>query len=114
LVDPDNGARIPRAYDLAIAALLFHNEGIGPDRVFTADEWHVFLQGYGQHIQWSELEKSSWEDILLCAWMDEALWLLQDYETGWMDSKQSEMLRSLLFADLTMLALPSSFLDQAD
>lgn len=108
LVDPDNGGRIPRAYDLAIAALLFHNEGAGPGRVFTADEWHVFLDGYGQHVQLSELEKSSWEDILLCAWMDEALWLLQDDETGWADPKQSGLLRSLLFADLTTFALPNS------
>ena len=110
LVDPDNGGRIPRAYDLAIAALLFHNEGAGPGRVFTAGEWQVFLEGYGEHVQLNDIEKSYWEDILLCAWMDEALWLLQDDETGWADPKQSELLRSLLFADLTDFALnnPSS------
>jgi Ser/Thr protein kinase RdoA (MazF antagonist) len=108
LVDPDNAGRIPRAYDLAIAALLFHNEGAGPSRVFTANEWHVFLEGYRQHVQLSELEESSWEDILLCCWVDEALWLLQDDETGWADPKQSGMLRSLLFADLTTFALSSS------
>src|SRR5690349_1237547 len=73
---------------LAIAALLFHNEAAGPDRVFTAGEWHVFLDGYGEHVQLSEIEKSSWEDILLCGWMDD--------ETGWADPKQSELLRSLL------------------
>ena len=108
LIDPDNGARIPRAYDLAIAALLFHNEGKGSGRVFTSAEWKVFLESYAQHVQFSDLEKSHWEDILLCAWMDEALWLLQDDETGWADPKQSQLLRSLLFADLATFALPNS------
>lgn len=107
LVDPDNGGRIPRAYDLAIAALLFHNEGAGAGRVFTAGEWQIFLDGYGQHVQLSEVENNHWQDILLCAWVDEALWLLQDDETGWADPKQSQMLRSLLFADLATFALPS-------
>ena len=108
LIDPDNGGRIPRAYDLAIAALLFHNEGAGPGRVFTAGEWQVFLEGYGRHVQLNDIEKSYWEDILLCAWIDEALWLLQDDETGWADPKQSELLRSLLFADLSVFALPNA------
>jgi spectinomycin phosphotransferase len=108
LVDPDNAGRIPRAYDLAIAALLFHNEGAGPGRVFTTREWHVFLEGYGQHVQLNEIEKSNWADILLCCWMDEALWLLQDDETGWADPRQSGILRSLLFADLTSFVLSSS------
>jgi|SRR5687767_2021952 len=108
LVDPDNGGRIPRAYDLAIAALLFHNEGAGPCRVFTAGEWQVFLEGYGQHVELNDFERNHWEDILLCAWIDEALWLLQDDETGWADPKQSQLLRSLLFADLATFALPNS------
>jgi spectinomycin phosphotransferase len=108
LVDPDNGGRIPRAYDLAIAALLFHNEGAGPGRVFTASEWQIFLEGYGRHVQLNEAEKSCWEDILLCAWVDEALWLLQDDETGWADPKQSQLLRSLLFTNLSTFALPNT------
>ena len=105
LIDPDNGGRVPRTYDLAIAALLFHNEGKGPGRVFTASEWQAFFEGYAQHVQFNELEKSHWEDILLCAWMDEALWLLQDDETGWAEPKQSELLKSLLFADLATFTL---------
>lgn len=109
LIDPDNGARIPRAYDLAIAALLFHNEGKGPARVFISAEWQAFLEGYARHVQFNDLEKSHWEDILLCAWLDEGLWLLQDDEAGWADSKQSDLLRSLLFADLATFALPDSW-----
>ena len=105
LIDPDNGGRVPRAYDLAIAALLFHNEGKGPGRVFTASEWQSFLEEYNKHVQFNDLEKNHWQDILLCAWMDEALWLLQDDETGWADPKQSELLKSLLFADLATYSL---------
>ena len=105
LIDPDNGGRIPRAYDLAIAALLFHNEGKGPGRVFTPNEWKVFLEGYEEYIQLNEMEVSNWEDILLCAWFDEALWLLQDDESGWEDEKQSGLLKSLLLVDLDTLGL---------
>jgi Ser/Thr protein kinase RdoA (MazF antagonist) len=108
LIDPDNGGRIPRAYDLAIATLLFHNEGKGPARVFTSAEWQAFLEGYTQHVQLDDVEKSHWEDTLLCAWVDEALWLLQDDEKGWADPMQSKLLRSLLFADLASFALPNT------
>jgi Ser/Thr protein kinase RdoA (MazF antagonist) len=105
LVDVDNAGRIPRAYDLAIAALLFHNEGMGPGRLFTREEWTVFLDSYFQHVQFSEEEKRVWDDLLLCAWMDEALWLLRDHESGWADPKQAPMLLSLLLTDLSTLAL---------
>jgi spectinomycin phosphotransferase len=104
LVDVDNAGRIPRAYDLAIAALLFHNEGMGPARLFAPAEWAVFLEGYSQHIQFDEEEKRTWEDLLLCAWMDEAVWLLQDDESGWLDPRQSQLLLSLLLTDLSTLA----------
>jgi spectinomycin phosphotransferase len=106
LVDPDNAGRIPRAYDLAIAELLFHNEGMGPSRVFTSSEWAVFLAGYSQHVQFTEEEQRAWDDLLLCAWMDEALWLLQDDEAGWADPRQSQMLLSVLLTDLSTLTLP--------
>jgi spectinomycin phosphotransferase len=106
LVDPDNAGRIPRTYDLAIAALLFHNEGMGPSRVFTSSEWEAFLGGYLQHVQFTEEEQRAWDDLLLCAWMDEALWLLQDDGTGWADTRQSQLLLSLLLADLSTLTLP--------
>jgi Ser/Thr protein kinase RdoA (MazF antagonist) len=105
LVDVDNAGRIPRAYDLAIAALLFHNEGIGPGRLFTREEWTMFLEGYFQHVRLSEEEKRVWDDLLLCAWMDEALWLLREHESGWADPKQAPMLLSLLLTDLSTLAL---------
>jgi Ser/Thr protein kinase RdoA (MazF antagonist) len=107
LVDPDNGGRIPRAYDLAIAVLLFHNDGVGPRRLFTEKEWKIFLEGYWQHSQLSEAEMACWADLLLCAWMDEALWLLRDHEAGWLDPGQSRMLLSLLTTDLSTFFLSS-------
>lgn len=106
LVDADNAGRIPRAYDLAVAALLFHNEGLGPCRLFTPAEWAVFVEGYTQHIQFTAEEKRTWADLLACAWMDEALWLLRYDQPGWADPHQAQLLLSLLLTDLSSLALP--------
>ena len=104
LVDIDNAAYIPRLYDLAIAALLFHNEGQGPGRLFTRSEWSVFLDSYTQHVQFTEGEKQAWDDLLLCAWIDEGLWLLRNDQAGWADPQQSQMLLSLLSIDLSAFA----------
>lgn len=95
LIDPDQGARIPRAYDLAIAAVLFHNDGVA-DSVLTQAEWSAFLAGYFRHSQLTTTEKEHWEDILLCAWIDEGVWLMADHEAGWRDPIESQMLLSLL------------------
>jgi spectinomycin phosphotransferase len=107
LVDPDNGGRIPRAYDLAIAALLFHNDAGVPARIFRASEWLAFLEGYGQHIRLSDEETSTWDDLLLCAWIDEALWLLREDDAGWADARQSRLLMSLLSTPLSGLSITS-------
>jgi spectinomycin phosphotransferase len=77
LVDADKAACIPRTHDLAIATLLFHNEGRGPCRLFTQLEWKMFLDSYVQHVQFTEAEKQIWDDLLLCIWVDEGLWLLR-------------------------------------
>jgi spectinomycin phosphotransferase len=105
LVDIDNAGYIPRLYDLAIAALLFHNEGQGPGRLFTATEWAVFLDGYTRHVRWTEEERQSWEDVLLCAWIDEGLWLVSNDQAGWEDPQQSQLLLSLLRTDLSTFSL---------
>ena len=83
LIDADNAGYIPRAYDLAIAALLFHNEGKGPARLFTRAEWETFLAGYTRRVRFTQLEKQAWNDLLLCAWIDEGMWLLGDDQSGW-------------------------------
>ncbi len=105
LVDPDSGGRIPRAYDLAISALLFHNEGQGPGRLFMVAEWQAFLAGYGLQVQLDEEERSAWNGVLLSAWIDEGLWLLREDEHGWSDPRQRRMLTSLLTKDLSELSL---------
>jgi Ser/Thr protein kinase RdoA (MazF antagonist) len=107
LVDADNAGCIPRLYDLAIAALLFHNEGMGPPRLFTSAEWTAFLEGYTRHIQFTDTEKQTWQDVLLCAWMDEGLWLIRNDQLGWANPHQSRMLLSLLFTDLSTFTLVS-------
>ncbi len=106
LVDADNAGRIPRLYDLAIAALLFHNDGIGPGRLFTPAEWSVFLQGYLSRVRLTPEELEAWDDLLLCAWVDEALWLLNGDEEDWAHPVQGPMQRSLLLQDLGSFALP--------
>ena len=55
----------------------------------------------------TEEEKRAWNDLLLCAWIDEALWLLKDDQQGWFDARQSQLLLSLLLTDLSTLALPA-------
>ena len=105
LVDPDNAGRIPRLYDLAIALLLFHNDGAGPGRIFSTPEWRAFLAGYANHIRLNDDELRAWDDLLLCAWIDEALWLLREDEAGWQDARQSGMLLSLLTASLAAFAV---------
>jgi len=104
LVDADNGGHIPRICDLATAALLFHSD-VEPGRVFTQAEWMIFLEGYARHVQLSDWEKQHWADLLLCTWIDEALWLLQDDAAGWAHPRQSKMLLSLLLSDLATFAL---------
>lgn len=105
LIDADNAACIPRLYDLAIASLLFHNEGRGPARLFTSAEWTAFLESYTRHVQFTEAEKQIWDDLLLCAWVDEGLWLLRNDQLGWTQPQQAQMLLSLLSTDLSTFAL---------
>jgi hypothetical protein len=72
-------------------------------------EWHAFLEGYGQHIRLSDEEMSVWDDLLLCAWIDEALWLLSEDEAGWKDDRQSGLLMSLLSTPLSCLLLHAKY-----
>jgi spectinomycin phosphotransferase len=76
-----------------------------PGRVFSPQEWQAFLAGYGQHIRLSDEELNVWDDLLLCAWIDEALWLLREDEAGWKNDGQSGMLMSLLSTSLASFAV---------
>jgi spectinomycin phosphotransferase len=105
LVDPDNAGRVPRLYDLAIAALLFHNDGVGPGRLLNRSEWETFLEGYLQHVQPGREEREAWDNLLLCAWVDEGLWLLNGSEEDWANPVQGRMQLSLLLTGLDTFRL---------
>jgi Ser/Thr protein kinase RdoA (MazF antagonist) len=108
-IDPDHCGRIPRMYDLATALLLFHGDlPPAPKRMFTPTEWQKFLAGYKQYVRPTEEEISTWKDVLFCAWIDQALWLLSHFPEGWADREESSYLLSLLTTDLSQFSLQSS------
>ena len=97
LIDPDNAAWIPRIFDLALALLLFHNEHVdAPDRVFTIDEWELFLSGYKQSIVFTEQEKVFWEKAKQHVFLDEVMWLMAEYEEDWQNPAQQTLFESLI------------------
>ena len=109
LIDPDHGGRIPRMYDLATALLLFHCDLTpAPKRIFTAAEWTIFLAGYKQYVRPTKEEISTWKDVVLCAWVDQALWLLGHFPEGWANSEESGYLMSLLTTNLSQFLLKNS------
>lgn len=106
LIDPDHGGRIPRMYDLATALLLFHCDlPSAPKKMFTPAEWIIFLEAYTHYIQPTVEEQKTWRDLLLCAWMDQALWLLSHFPEGWADVDESRYLLSLLTTNLANYCL---------
>ena len=99
LVDPDNAARLPRRYDLALTALSFHLDASlhsGPARLLSPDEWNLFLRGYTRRVTLTAAERDAWPDVLLCAWMDESLWQLHAAGTKWQDERLGPGLLELL------------------
>lgn len=97
LIDPDNAAWIPKLFDLALALLLFHNEHEeAPDRVFTIDEWHLFLAGYKEYIDITDEEKRYWEMAKQHVFLDEVMWLMAEYEEDWQKSSQQNLFKSLI------------------
>jgi len=84
LVDPDNAGRIHRLFDLALTLVLFHNEHLSaPGRVFTLNEWQLFLEGYNEFVKITEAERKAWQNYLEMVFYDEAVWLIRnDLEIG--------------------------------
>ncbi|MBG0811967.1 aminoglycoside phosphotransferase family protein [Methylosinus sp. H3A] len=106
LVDPDHAARMPRVFDLAVALLLFHCDlPTAPGRLWTAAEWRGFLQGYRLHVAFTDLEVSSWEEVLNLARLDQAIWLLGNWPEGWRDPKEGAYLANLATIDLACFSL---------
>ncbi|KRG13663.1 serine kinase [Virgibacillus soli] len=97
LIDPDNATWIPRIFDLALALLLFHNEHKeAPDRVFTIDEWEVFLSGYKEYISLTDKEIVFWEKAIKHVFLDEVMWLMAEYEKDWQNPSQQKLFNSLM------------------
>lgn len=97
LIDPDNATWIPRIFDLALTLLLFHNEhDQAPDRVFTIDEWKLFLAGYKKYIVLSSKEKVFWEKAKQHVFLDEVMWLMAEYEEDWQNASQQKLFNSLI------------------
>ena len=108
LIDPDHAAFLPRIYDLAIAALLFHNDHPqAPARPWTPPEWHRFLAGYTRIIRLDPPEHTAWPGMLRLAWLDQALWLLANHPTGWTTPRNRAFLTALATLDLETFALPA-------
>ena len=96
LIDPDNAQWIPRIFDLALALLLFHNElSSAPNRVFTPNEWQLFLDGYLAHQNLTETEIETWEEAVLHVFLDEVMWLMAEVEEDWERNEQRELFVSL-------------------
>ena len=106
LIDPDHCGRIPRMYDLATALILFHCDyDTAPKRMFTLTEWQTFLAGYRQFVLPTVKEIETWQDVLLCAWIDQALWLLSHFPEGWANAEEQNYLINLLAVDLSQFSL---------
>lgn len=96
LIDTDNAGKVPRIFDLALALLLFHTtEDAAPARVFTQDEWKLFLSGYKQHVSIADIERECWKNMLLFVYVDEVLWAINDLGED-ESNRQKEFIRSLV------------------
>ncbi|GKV70133.1 hypothetical protein NCCP2716_26310 [Sporosarcina sp. NCCP-2716] len=97
VIDPDHATWIPRTFDLALALLLFHNEhATAPHRVFTPEEWRLFLQGYGARQTLTETEISTWEEAVLHVFLDEVMWLMAETEEDWRRPEQRDLFVSVV------------------
>ncbi|MGW4472950.1 hypothetical protein [Nonomuraea sp. NPDC004354] len=104
LVDPDNGERAPRLLDLALAALLFHNDLDGePARLFTGEEWAAFRDAYLARVELTERERALWPTALLYMMLEWGVWTAVNGE--WHVDRHARFLTDLLAADLERFAL---------
>ncbi|MFD1936981.1 MULTISPECIES: phosphotransferase enzyme family protein [Nonomuraea] len=104
LVDPDNGERAPRLLDLALAALLFHNDLEGePARLFTEQEWAVFRDAYLARVELTERERAVWPTALLYMMLEWGVWTAINGE--WQVGRHARFLADLLSTDLGRFTL---------
>lgn len=106
LIDPDHAGVIPRLYDLACALILFHcDHAAAPARLFTTEEWRVFVEAYLEVIDPTDRERALWPSVRLAAWADQGLWLLTNWPEAWDDAQARGYLRDIAHADLDVYTL---------
>lgn len=107
LVDPDNGGREPRLFELALVATLFHNECDGaPARLLDEQEWTRFLTAYGRHVALTPDERELWPLVLDHILWEEGTWVLEDNdEQAWADPRQRAFLLDLARAGVERFPL---------
>ncbi|MFS0750049.1 phosphotransferase [Oceanobacillus sp. 1P07AA] len=96
LIDPDNAKWIPRIFDISLALLLFHNElDSAPDRIFTPEEWQIFLNGYKKYQQFTLEEINYWKIAVKHVFLDEVMWLMAEVEEDWGRQSQRDLFVSI-------------------
>jgi spectinomycin phosphotransferase len=112
LVDPDDGERLPRLLDLALAVLLFHSEhDPAPPRPFDVGEWRTFRNAWARHVHPTPDELRLWPlalEYMLSEWV---VWQIVDSDTLVDDSpdpRQAALLRALARLDVAAYPLASS------
>jgi Ser/Thr protein kinase RdoA (MazF antagonist) len=104
LVDPDSAGYLPRILDLALAAVLFHNEAPqAPARLLDEREWNLFLSGYAKQVRLTSEERDVWPLALELMHLEEGLWLILNDSDGWEHPRQRCFLSDLLVSDLRHL-----------
>lgn len=97
LIDPDNASFVPRIFDLALTLLLFHNEqSQAPHRVFTVQEWQLFLTGYSKYIKLTQVEIEWWEAAKQHVFLDDVMWLMTANEEDWRNPAQQTLFQSIV------------------
>jgi Ser/Thr protein kinase RdoA (MazF antagonist) len=110
LVDPDNAEYAPRLLDLALAALLFHNEiEDGPGRLFDDAEWAVFIGAYLRQAELTGAERSLWPAAVRYMLIEWGFWTLTDAaEIGaWAQPAQRAFLHDLAGTDEARFVMPA-------
>ena len=104
LVDPDNGERLPRLLDLALAVLLFHSEhDPAPGRPFDAAEWASFRDAWARHVTPTADERRLWPTALEYMLSEWVVWQITDSDAlgdESEDPRQGSLLRALAAVDV--------------
>ncbi|GAQ17647.1 serine/threonine protein kinase [Oceanobacillus picturae] len=96
LIDPDNATWISRIFDLALVLFLFHNEmDSAPDKLFTPNQWTLFMKGYAEFAELTEVEKNYWNIALEHVFLDEVMWLMAEVPEDWDRPEQRSLFESL-------------------